>query len=137
MERNKIIVELYFINKMKQKDIAEQLNISKYIVSRVLAKDSRYKKEKEKRKEISTQRHNKQKVESIIKKRKEKQNFYDVLKSQHLQASLELSRGKKNIGNRAFRNWNPSIYRYDNKTRSYKLKSNIVATYDVPRKIKW
>jgi len=63
MERNKIIVELYFINKMKQKDIAEQLNISKYIVSRVLAKDSRYKKEKEKRKEISTQRHNKQKVE--------------------------------------------------------------------------
>jgi len=137
MERNKIIVELYFINKMKQKDIAEQLNISKYIVSRVLAKDSRYKKEKEKRKEISTQRHNKQKVESIIKKRKEKQNFYDVLKSQHLQASLELSGGKKNIGNRAFRNWNPSIYRYDNKTRSYKLKSNIVATYDVPRKIKW
>ncbi len=39
MERNKIILELYFVHKMKQKQIAEKLNISKYIVSRVLRND--------------------------------------------------------------------------------------------------
>ena len=48
MGRNEIIVELYFTNKMKQKDIAEKLNISKYVVSRVLSKDERYEQEKEK-----------------------------------------------------------------------------------------
>ena len=120
MERNKIIVELYFTNKMKQKDIAEKLNISKYIVSRVLSK-----------------RHNEKKAESVIRKRKQKQNDYAILKNQHIQASLELSGGRKSIGNIAFRDWNSSIYRYDRKTKSYKLKSNVVATYDVPKKIKW
>ena len=52
MERNEIVVELYFTQKMKQKEIAEKLNISKYIVSRTLVKDARYKVEKEKRKEF-------------------------------------------------------------------------------------
>lgn len=137
MERNKIIVELYFINKMKQKDIAEKLDISKYIVSRVLSKDARYSEEKERRKEQSIKRHNEKKAVSVIRKRKQKQNDYAILKNQHIQASLELSGGRKDIGNRAFRDWNSSIYRYDNKTKSYKLKSNVVATYDVPKRIKW
>lgn len=137
MERKEIIVELYFTNKMKQKDIAKELNISKYIVSRVLSKDARYKEEKERRKEISIKKHNEKKVESVIRKRKQKQSDYAILKNLHIQASLELSAGRKPVGNRAFREWNSSIYRYDNKTKSYKLKSNIVATYDVPKKIKW
>lgn len=137
MGRDEIIVELYFINKMKQKDIAEKLNISKYIVSRVLSKDSRYKDEKNRRKEINIKKHNKKKIESVIRKRKQKQDYYAILRNQHIQASIELSGGRKPIGNRAFRDWNSSIYRYDNKTKSYKLKSNIMATYDVPQKIKW
>ena len=137
MGRNEIIVELYFTNKMKQKDIAEKLNISKYIVSRVLSKDARYEQEKASRKELSIKKHNEKKAESVIRKRKQKQSEYAILKNQHIQASLELSGGKKSIGNRAFRNWNSSIYRYDNKRKSYKLKSNIVTTYDVPKKIKW
>lgn len=137
MGRKEIIVELYFTNKMKQKDIAEKLNISKYIVSRVLSKDARYEQEKASRKELSIKKHNEKKAESVIRKRKQKQSEYAILKNQHIQASLELSGGKKSIGNRAFRNWNSSIYRYDNKIKSYKLKSNIVTTYDVPKKIKW
>ncbi|MBS5854833.1 MAG: hypothetical protein KIC56_06420 [Clostridium sp.] len=43
-----IIIKLYFENKMKQVDIAKQLNISKYKVSRTLSKDEQYQKEKEK-----------------------------------------------------------------------------------------
>lgn len=137
MERNEIIVELYFIKKMKQIDIAEKLNISKYIVSRTLSKDPRYKEEKEKRRQEAIKRHNEKKAESVIRKRKSSQNDYAMLKNQHIQASMELSGGKKTISNRAFRNWNSSIYRYDNKTKSYKVKSNVVTTYDVPKKIKW
>lgn len=41
-----IIIKLYFENKMKQVDIAKQLNISKYKVSRTLSKDEQYQKKK-------------------------------------------------------------------------------------------
>lgn len=136
MERNKIIIELYFKQKMKQKDIAEKLNVSKYIVSRVLKEDVRYKQEKERRKEISRQRNNKRKAEAVIRKRTESKNDYAILKNQHIQASLELSGGKTVIGNRAFRKWNSSIYQYNNKTNAYHLKKGIVTGFDVPKKIK-
>ena len=46
----KEILEKYFQDKMKQKDIANELNVSKYKVSRVVTKDERYIKEKERRK---------------------------------------------------------------------------------------
>ena len=54
----------------------------------------------------------------------------------HIQASRELS-GGKNISNRAFRNWNSSIYKYNDKTKSYYLKKGIVTGFDVPKKINW
>ena len=41
------ILELYFKQKLKQKDIAERLKISKYKVSRTVTKDNRYITEKE------------------------------------------------------------------------------------------
>ncbi len=44
------ILKRYFQDKMKQIDIANELNISKYKVSRVVTKDSRYQEEKEYRK---------------------------------------------------------------------------------------
>ncbi len=44
------ILKLYFIDKLKQKDIAEKLQVSKYIISRTVSKDCRYKEEKERRK---------------------------------------------------------------------------------------
>lgn len=137
MERNEIIVELYFIKKMKQKDIAQKLNISKYIVSRVLTNDSRYKQEKERRKEISIKKHNEKKTESIIRKRKQRQYDYAIIKNQHIQASLELSGGRKPIGNRAFRDWNASIYKFNEKSKSYVLKKGIKVGFDVPKKISW
>ena len=42
---------------------------------------------------------------------------YAVLKEMHQQASRELSGGTKPISNRAFRNWNTSIYRYNDKSK--------------------
>ena len=60
----------------------------------------------------------------------------EIKKKQHIEASKELSGGKKYISNRTFINWNTSVYRYDSKTKSYKLKSNINVSKDISRKIK-
>ena len=51
------ILKKYFQDKMKQIDIANELNISKYKVSRVVTKDSRYQEEKEYRKIINKKKH--------------------------------------------------------------------------------
>ena len=48
-EEKEKIIEMFFIEEMKQIDIATILNISKYKVSRVVTQDSRYAKEKERR----------------------------------------------------------------------------------------
>lgn len=45
-----------------------------------------------------------------------------ILKQAHEQASRELSGGKNPISNRAFIDWNPSIYKYNSKSQSYVLK---------------
>lgn len=139
MERNKIILELYFVHKMKQKQIAEKLNISKYIVSRVLRNDERYNEEKKARIKESEKKHREKTSKYIIGKRAKERNNneYEILKKQQIQDSLELSNMKGYISNKAFRDWNSSIYKYDKKTKSYKLKSDIVATSDVPKSIKW
>ena len=45
---NEKILKMYFEDKMKQIEIAKELNISKYKVSRVVTKDFRYKLETKK-----------------------------------------------------------------------------------------
>ena len=130
------ILKLYFEDKLKQIEIAKRLNISKYKVSRTVTKDPRYKKEKEDRKAKNKQKNKIETKNYIYKKRKSGYEEYMMLKLAHEQASRELSEGKR-ISNRAFRNWNPSIYKYDEKSKSYKLKKDIVTGFDVPKKISW
>lgn len=137
---NEKILKMYFEDKMKQIEIAKELNISKYKVSRVVTKDFRYKKERERRKEINKKRHDDQTIQYISKKRKQKKDgdiSYIQLKQMHIQASIELSEGRKTINNRAFRNWNSSIYNYNKKTKSYELKKEVTTGNDVPKKISW
>ena len=137
MNRQEAIKKLYFECKYNQKEIAETLEISNKYVSKVLLEDSRYKEEKEKRKLLSQNRHRQKTIDYIKNKRKLNMNTeYEKLKQMHIQASRELS-GRKTISNRAFRNWNSSIYKYNDKTKSYYLKKGIVTGFDVPKKINW
>ena len=133
------IIKKYFQDKMKQIEIAKELNISKYKVSRVVTKDPRYKEEKERRKEANRRKNREETKEYINKERKKKKDDvgYAQLKQAHIQATAELSGGRKTISNRAFRDWNTSIYEYDSKSQSYKLKKGINAGIDVPKTIKW
>lgn len=135
------ILKKYFQDKMKQIDIANELNISKYKVSRVVTKDSRYQEEKEYRKIINKKKHMEKTKKYIMRirkvKRKKTNDDYTILKLLHNQDSRELSSGRGYISNKAFRNWNSSAYNYNSKTKSFVLRKDINAGADVPKQIKW
>ena len=48
---NDEVLKMYFTEKMRPTDIAKELNIKQYVVSRIITKDARYTTEKEERKE--------------------------------------------------------------------------------------
>ena len=133
-----LILKLYFTDKLRVVDISKQLEISKSAVTQVLQQDEKYIYEKEIRKKQNKIKHNREIQKRVENKRKEKSSSdFQILKIMHEQASLELSGGKKTMSNRAFRDWNPSIYKYNEKCKCYMLKSGIKVGADVPKKIKW
>ncbi len=64
------VLDMYFIDKKKQIEIAKELNISKYKVSRIVTKDPRYNEEKEYRKIINKNKHIDKTKKYITKTRK-------------------------------------------------------------------
>ena len=90
---NEEILRLYFEERLKQVDISKKLNISNNAVSKVLKRDNRFIDEKNKRKIISKQKHNKQIQTNVENKRKTKKNNEDyyILKNMHEQATCEES----------------------------------------------
>lgn len=136
MDIKEEIFDLYFNKKMKQKDISAVLKISKYKVSRIVSKHINYKREKEDRKRMNSDKHKKETQKLIYQKRANQQIENTIIRLQHIQASRELSSNMQ-ISNRAFKKCNSSIYRYNPKTKTYKLKSGINVTYDVPKSINW
>lgn len=132
------VLNLYFIEHKKQKEIAEKLNISKYTVSRIVTKDARYINEKEERKNQSTINNKNKTIEYIYSKREQKRvDEYDSMRKMHTQAVMELSERNKPMNNKVYRDWNPSIYKYNEKSKSYVLKKGINVGADVPKRIKW
>ncbi len=133
------IIQMYFIDKLIPKDIAEKLNISKSAVSQVLKKDERYTKEREKRISNNKERHRERTKNYIKSDRKVKQfqrNVDDlILKNMHNQASAELSKGKR-LNNMAYRNWNKSAYTYNEKRKGYEFRKELGRSIDVPEFIK-
>ena len=132
------VLDLYFIDHKKQKEIAEQLNISKYTVSRIVTKDIRYTKEKEERKKQSKEENKRKTIKYIYSIRNQKQvDEYESVRKMHIQASMELSERNKPMNNKAYRDWNPSIYKYNEKGKCYVLRKGINVGADVPKRIKW
>ena len=136
---NEKILNLYFIEQYKQIDISKLLNVSKSTVNRIIMSDERYLNEKIRRQNANRDENKKKTINYITNKRKSKKvdNTYESLKKQHIEASRELSGGRKPISNRAYRDWNPSIYKYNERSKCYMLKSGIKVGADVPKKIKW
>lgn len=140
MNKKERIIVFYYEEKLNTIEIANKLKVTKQYVSKVIKTDSRYINEKKTRKLETTIRHRNQKKEFARKKRQSSKNerldaSMDIL---HRQASFELSKGRT-INNRAFRNWNSSIYDYHDRAKEYRVKKDFEnkVSYAVPKKIKW
>lgn len=133
------ILELYFNEKMKQKDIATKLNISTSTVSRTIQKDIRYIEEKKTRKQDSEIRHNKDIQKRVENKRKtnkfERNNDELILKNIHNQDTMELSK-RSHLSNENYRKWNCSAYQYNPSKHRYEFRNELGRSYDVPKYIK-
>lgn len=140
MKKKEKVIILFFENKLTTVEIANKLKVTKQYVSKIVRKDPRYAKEREYRKSESKQKQKKRVKDYIYKKRKKErqERLNAIVEMQHIQASCELS-GRKTINNRAYRNWNSSIYEYHNKTKDYRVKKDYEdkVSYAVPKKIKW
>lgn len=140
MSNKEKIIILFFNKKLSIIEIADKLKITKQYVSKIVRQDTRYSKERENRKLISKEKQKKRVKDYIYNKRKKErqERLNAIVEMQHIQASCELS-GRKTINNRAYRNWNSSIYEYHNKTKEYRIKKDYKdkVSYAVPKKIKW
>jgi len=133
------ILDLFFDKKMKQKDIAELLNIAKSTVSKIVSKDSRFIAEKSLRKASNKVKRNKdiqRRVEQNRKKVQFKNNSDDlILKQMHSQASMELSK-RSHLSNENYRKWNKTAYNYNPSKKRFEFDENLGRSYDVPKYIK-
>ena len=131
------IVDLFYLNHLKVKEIAEKLNVSSAYVTKVIKQEERYLDEKEFRKNNSK---DKRKIaqNTFIKEKREKQrreDNYAFVQEQHRQASKELSK-PRHLTNETYRKWNSSVYNYNPSKRRYEFDSNIVRPYAIPKYIK-
>lgn len=137
--RKDIILNMYFIEKLRPVDIAKKLDISKSAVTQVLKKDKRYVKFKQDRKSKNKKKHIEETKKHIKAKRniaQFKKNSDDlILRNMHNQASRELSKPKR-LSNMAYRNWNTSAYSYNEKKKRFEFKEELGRSHDVPKYIK-
>ncbi|MBQ7411193.1 MAG: hypothetical protein IJW20_07425 [Clostridia bacterium] len=138
MNKEKII-NLFYDNHLKVKDISMILNIDKSYISRIIKKDERYLNEKESRKQVSKIRHL-ETTKRIVKRNRESLKFKNsvddlILKNMHKQASMELSKGKY-LSDESYRKWNCSAYKYNPSKKRYEFREELGRSYDVPKYIK-
>jgi predicted DNA-binding protein YlxM (UPF0122 family) len=140
MTKKEKIIILFFEDKLTTIEIANKLSITKQYVSKVVRQDSRYNEERENRKITNKNKQKQRVINYINKQRKQKKmdRLDGTVELLHFQASCEMSK-RKFINNRAFRNWNSSIYKYHERTKEYRVKKEFEdkVSYAVPKKIKW
>lgn len=138
-KKNEILF-LFFEEHLNIIKISTQLNVSKQYVSKIVRKDIRHSEETLKRRKENKEKQVERNKKCIQKKRRQdyENRLNAIVEQQHFQAITELS-GKKYINNRAYRNWNTSIYEFNYKTKEYQLKKNFKnkTSYAIPQKIKW
>jgi len=140
MTKKEKIKTLYYEERLNIVIISEKLHISKQYVSKVIRNDTRYELEKKRRKDENAIKQKQRNIQCITNKRKriKSEQIDAYVEMQHFQATTELS-GRKTINNRAFRNWNPSIYQFHNRSKEYRVKQDFKdkVSYAVPKKVKW
>ena len=136
LDNQENILDLYYNKHLKQKEIATVVGVSKQYVSKVVKTDSRFKEEKQTRKNenaIQRQNYMKEYFKNYDRPKKE-DNSYEQLQALLYQDSLELSYSSSNMNNYAFAKYNSSIYHRD-KNGNLRLNKGIKVSSDVPKTI--
>lgn len=131
------ILNLFYIEHLKVKEIAEKTSVTSAYITKVIKIDSRYKEEKNFRKEKSKEKRKLAQNNFIKQKRENKriEDNYEFVQSQHIQASIELSKSKK-LTDENYRKWNTSAYKYNPSKHRYEFDESLGRAADVPKYIK-
>lgn len=137
MEKVAMINELYFEEKKTLTEIAKVINTSVSYISKILRKNEKYNEEKEKRKNENLLKRRKIQKDLIYGKRKSNIDIeYIKLKTQHEQASMELSK-RSILGKDTLRKWCSSAYVYNKNKKRYEFDTkNLNKPSDFPSYIK-
>lgn len=135
MTKDEEIIKLFYEEHKRPVDIAEQLKVSKSAITKAIQKDERYAEEKEKRMQLSKEKHKESKKKYIRKKRQEEKSQYQALMFQINKDNAYLS-NRKQISDLAFSKWNRSIYEYDKKSSDLVLKQGINTGADIPKRVR-
>ena len=122
LERNELIYNLYFKDKLTVSEISKKINLSISQISRILSKSSLYQQEKSNRKEENRKKHQEQAKEIMRKKRNKKQmEEKAIMDKLHRQAAIELSYFSY-MSKVALRKNCSSAYYYNSKKKRFELK---------------
>ena len=131
------IIELFFINHLSVKEIAESVGTSSAYITKIIKTDERYLGEKQERKEKSKQKRKQDKKNFMKNKREQKRidDNYSFVQVQHYKATKELSKSR-HLTNETYRKWNSSAYKYNPLKKRYEFDKKLGRTADVPKFIK-
>lgn len=131
------IIELFFINHLSVKEIADSVGTSSAYITKIIKTDERYVMEKQYRKEKSKEKRKQDKNNFMKNKREQKRidDNYSFVQAQHYQATRELSKSR-HITNETYRKWNSSAYKYNPLKKRYEFDEKLGRASDIPKYIK-
>lgn len=131
------IIELFFINHLSVKEIADSVGTSSAYITKIVKTDERYIQEKQYRKEKSKEKRKQDKNNFMKNKREQKRidDNYSFVQAQHYQATRELSKSRY-ITNETYRKWNSSAYKYNPLKKRYEFDEKLGRAADIPKYIK-
>lgn len=137
LERNELIYNLYFKDKLTVSKISKKVNLSISQISRILSMSSLYQQEKSNRKEENHRKH-KEQTKKIMKNKRNKKQMEEkaIMDKLHRQATIELSYFSS-MSKVALRKNCSSAYNYNNKKERFELKDNMAYSNDMPKIIKY
>ena len=136
MSNKEKILDLYYNQHLKQKQIADIVGTSTQYISKVVRADKRNKEEKEKRKTENSENRKvyMQEYFKTYSRPKKDDNSYEQMVAQQIQDSLELSFCNNLISNYDYAKWNSSAY-HTNSKGNLVLNRNLKVGFDVPKSI--
>ena len=137
LERNELIYDFYFKDKLTLTEISKKVNLSISQISRILSKSALYQQEKANRKEENIKKHNEQ-AKEIMKKKRNKKRMEEkaIMDKLHREATIELSYFSP-ISKVALRKNCSSAYRYNTERKRFELKKDMSYSSDMPAIIKY